>query len=264
LIKVGCCGWAIKGGMAAYFKQFNVIEIQSTFYSLPMFSTIESWRRAAPRGFEFTMKAWQAITHPISSPTWKRASSKISFDNPANVGSFKPTEENFRAWRDTKEIYKRLGASVCVLQSPPSFRCTPENISNISGFLEAVDMGDMVVGWEPRGDWLKHSDSINDICERFKLVHIVDPFRGETLTRHGPVYFRLHGIGSGEVNYGYKYSDSDLRTLLIRTSRIISADRGTYVMFNNVSMATDATRFKEMVRHQFKNNRRNTELRMER
>ena len=262
MIKVGCCGWAIKGGMAAYFKHFNVIEIQSTFYRLPLLSTAESWRAAAPTGFEFAMKAWQAITHPVSSPTWKKAAvSKTRFDNPANVGSFRPTEENFRAWNDTKEVYKHLGASFCILQSPPSFRCTPENTSNICLFLEAVDREGMVIGWEPRGDWPKHSAAVRKICERFNLVHVVDPFRDETLTRQGPAYFRLHGIGRGEVNYSYRYSDSDLRRLLIKASGIHSEDRAVYVLFNNISMAADAARFKETVRHQFGEDQSHSEVR---
>lgn len=60
-IKIGCCGFAM--GQQEYFRQFQVVEIQNTFYRLPRLATAEKWRRAAPPSFEFTMKAWQLITH---------------------------------------------------------------------------------------------------------------------------------------------------------------------------------------------------------
>ncbi|MEM5824892.1 MAG: DUF72 domain-containing protein, partial [Thermofilaceae archaeon] len=77
VIKVGTCGWSAKGGREAYFAHFSVIELQETFYKLPLEETAEKWRSRAPPGFEFVVKAWQAITHPPSSPTWKRSGLKI-------------------------------------------------------------------------------------------------------------------------------------------------------------------------------------------
>ena len=69
-MKLGMCGFTI--GAAAYFKQFPVVEVQQTFYDPPPIGTLEKWRRQAPAGFEFTMKAWQVITHLGESPTYRR------------------------------------------------------------------------------------------------------------------------------------------------------------------------------------------------
>ena len=73
--KVGCCGFVVS--QQEYFQLFNLIEIQNTFYQLPRLQTAEKWRATAPQGFEFTMKAWQLITHEPSSPTYRRLKSKI-------------------------------------------------------------------------------------------------------------------------------------------------------------------------------------------
>jgi uncharacterized protein YecE (DUF72 family) len=66
-IQVGCCGFA--AAKAKYHKNFAVVEIQQTFYQPPQEKTAEKWRNEAPPDFEFTLKAWQLITHPPQSPT---------------------------------------------------------------------------------------------------------------------------------------------------------------------------------------------------
>jgi uncharacterized protein YecE (DUF72 family) len=65
-----------------------LVEIQSTFYEIPArIETVKKWREEAPRDFEFTIKAFQVITHDSKSPTYKRL--KRKFGNPKNYGFFK-------------------------------------------------------------------------------------------------------------------------------------------------------------------------------
>jgi uncharacterized protein YecE (DUF72 family) len=66
-IKVGCCGFVV--AQKKYFSLFDLIEIQQSFYQMPKIETAQKWHSAAPAGFQFTMKAWQLITHEPSSPT---------------------------------------------------------------------------------------------------------------------------------------------------------------------------------------------------
>lgn len=49
--------------MREYFERFSIVEVQQTFYEPPARSTLLRWRESAPQGFEFTLKAWQLITH---------------------------------------------------------------------------------------------------------------------------------------------------------------------------------------------------------
>ena len=70
MIRVGCCGFPVK--KETYYKTFSVVEIQQSFYQLPRIETGKRWKEETPRHFEFTMKAWQLITHEPSSPTYRR------------------------------------------------------------------------------------------------------------------------------------------------------------------------------------------------
>jgi uncharacterized protein YecE (DUF72 family) len=75
MIKVGCCGFPVK--RETYYHTFQVAEVQQTFYQPPLLATGKRWREEAPPDFEFTMKAWQLITHEPSSPTYRRLRMKI-------------------------------------------------------------------------------------------------------------------------------------------------------------------------------------------
>ena len=95
-IKIGCCGWA--EGQKNYHSDFGVVEIQETFYQPGRIEKYEKWRNAAPPEFEFTVKAWQLITHEPSSPTYRKLKPSVPDGKKNRYGSFRPTEEVFATW----------------------------------------------------------------------------------------------------------------------------------------------------------------------
>jgi len=244
-VKIGTCGWSAKGGRSRYFQTFNVVELQSTFYQLPRPETADRWRSQAPEGFEFTVKAWQAVTHPPSSPTWRRCRFKPPRDSWDKYGFLRPTEENFNAWEQTLDICRRLQAKICVFQTPSSFRYSEENAGNVEAFFTSIHRDGLRLGWEPRGTWHEHPEEVRRLCESLDLIHVVDPLRRPPSTAGDILYFRLHGLGGREVNYRYRYTDDDLRRLAGIVKSLGGESRDVYVMFNNVFMFEDALRFKE-------------------
>ena len=232
-IKVGCCGFAV--AQKKYFELFKVIEIQQTFYQLPEIKTAEKWRSAAPPGFEFTMKAWQLITHVPSSPTYRRLRERIDPGKSDRYGGFRPTREVLEAWKRTSAFAKTLGASIIVFQCPASFRPLEQNVKNMRAFFGEIDREGFMFAWEPRGTW--PDELIKRLCEDLDLIHCVDPFKNEPL--FGAIdYFRLHGI----TDYVYTYTDKELEILRKKMS-----EKPTYVMFNNNTMKEDALRFMKIL-----------------
>ncbi len=229
-IKVGTCGFSMR--RHNYYLTFPVVEIQQTFYKLPRVTTAERWRAEAPVGFEFTMKAWQLITHEASSPTYRRLGKPIPAELRGRYGAFRPTEEVFAAWAQTRAFAEALGVTVIVFQCPPRFTPTPEHIANLRGFFSSIDRAGWRAAWEPRGAW--KPDTIRALCRELDLVHVVDPLKEVPL--HGAIrYYRLHGL----TGYRYVHTDQDLQRLRAACGENLP----TYCMFNNIFMAEDAVRF---------------------
>ncbi|MEM2214406.1 MAG: DUF72 domain-containing protein [Candidatus Nezhaarchaeales archaeon] len=232
--------------MKRYFEVFDLIELQSTFYKLPSVETAKKWRDEAPPNFIYTMKAWQALTHPPSSPTWRKSGLKISSEDYGKYGHLKPTRENFQAWERTLEVARALMCSVLVLQMSPSFIKSNENISNVVSFLNNVERPQgLVIGIEFRhNSW--DVETIRKLCEKLEIIHIVDPFKQSLATTLSQViYYRLHGLGRRA--YVYDYSMEELRHLYERWVKPYEKDKIVYVLFNNTNMANDALDFKKIV-----------------
>jgi uncharacterized protein YecE (DUF72 family) len=231
---VGCCGWT--EAQAKYFKRFETIELQTTFYQPPGDAAARRWKTQAPPGFRFCMKAWQLITHTPSSPTYRRLKSGISNSERDLYGSFRPSEQVTLAWERTLEIASIVDAQVIVFQCPASFLPTRENIRNLDRFFQNIDRDERVLAWEPRGTgW--NDELIRSLCSGNRLVHCVDPFdRGPVYG--ASIYWRLHGRGG----YRYEYTDQDLALIVSKLHSFPEQDL-RYVMFNNVTSKQDAIRF---------------------
>ncbi|MCD6563023.1 MAG: DUF72 domain-containing protein [Thermoproteales archaeon] len=246
-VKIGTCGWSVKGGRKEYYKYFNVIELQDTFYRLPKLNTVKKWRSEAPENFEFTLKAWQTMTHTPKSPTWRKNNIKVKKEDFKKYGFFRPTNEVFSAWEKFRENAKMLNAKIIVFQTPPSFKCTRENINNMKEFFNSIDRNRFILCWEPRGNWYENENILKQVLENLNLVHVVDILKRKPLVYRNILYFRMHGLGKGEVNYRYKYNDKDLQKIKNIIFSLQHEVREVYVMFNNIFMFHDALRLKKML-----------------
>jgi uncharacterized protein YecE (DUF72 family) len=235
-VKLGLCGFTI--GAAEYFRRFRVVEVQQTFYEPPQDRTMERWRRQAPPGFEFTLKAWQLVTHDASSPTYRRLKHPLDAADRELVGSFRLTPPVLRAWERTLQCTRLLRATAILLQCPRSFRPTDENVERLSVFCREVERPAGVrLVWEPRGPW--PSDVVRDLCRERDLVHAVDPFVTETVTPER-TYFRLHGVTGAR----HVYTDDELRRL---HTMLPEQAEDAYVLFNNIPRVIDAERFRTLL-----------------
>jgi uncharacterized protein YecE (DUF72 family) len=234
MFKIGCCGFLVN--KKEYFKKFSLVELQSTFYEIPAkIDTVNKWREEAPKDFEFTLKAFQVITHDSKSPTYKRL--KRKFGNPKNYGFFKNTKEVFEAWEMTREVAKVLNSKIVVFQCPASFKPERENIENFRKFFKKIKEKNFIFVWEPKGNWSENL--IKGLCKELNLIHCVDPFKQKPL--FGRInYFRLHGLDG--YNLKYKYTKEDLKNLLEFCNK-----KENYVLFNNLSMFEDAQIFQNLL-----------------
>jgi uncharacterized protein YecE (DUF72 family) len=234
LIRIGCCGF--RSSRESYYQLLDAVEVQHTFYQPPLVPTLKKWREEAPEGFEFTLKAWQLITHKASSPTYRRVKRQLTEEEKEGAGSFRPTPAVAAAWELTRECAAALGASAVLFQCPASFQPTRENVANLRKFFKKARRDGLNFCWEPRGGWPR--ETVRGLCEELDLWHVVDPF-AERTTTPARCYFRLHG----RRGWRYKYEEGELEEL----HSMLPEGAVSYVFFNNVEMGHDAVRFKEIV-----------------
>ena len=228
--KTGCCGFPLP--KLEYAKRFSVVEVQQTFYEPPRISTLQGWRALMPPDFEFTLKAWQLITHTAQSPTYRRLKTKLTLRELNKCGAFQWTPIVQRAWQTTRACADALCGRHVLFQCPARFTPTPQNVDQMRQFFTSIDRGALKLLWEPRGNW--PAPLILSLCKQLDLVHVVDPFLSQSVTTDF-VYFRLHG-GRG---FRHKFIGEELLSI----ARFIPASAPSYVMFNNINMLEDAMKF---------------------
>jgi len=227
-------------GAAAYFKKFRVVEVQQTFYDPPRLPTLEKWRADAPADFEFTVKAWQVITHLGTSSTYRRLKRAFSDRARAEAGGFRVNDTTLAAWETTIEACRALRATSLLFQCPASFRATDENTNAMRRFFSTIERPDGVrFLWEPRGPW--PDETVRSLCLDLGLTHAVDPFVRPSVTPE-LLYWRLHGNASAYASF----TDEELGQLVDWLPRDPSVE--TYVMFNNVPRVMDVERFRVLER----------------
>ena len=237
MMKLGMCGFTI--GAAAYVKRFPVVEVQQTFYDPPPPKTLEKWRQQGPPDFEFTMKAWQVITHFGTSRTYRRLRRPFSDAERAEAGGFRVNDTTLSAWSTTLDCARTLRATAILFQCPASFRASDENASAMRRFFAKIDRPENVkLLWEPRGPW--PDELVRSLCADLGLVHAVDPFIRRSLTPE-LLYWRLHGNRSHYANY----TDDELRQIIAWLPSDPSVD--AYVLFNNIPRVKDVRRFQELL-----------------
>jgi uncharacterized protein YecE (DUF72 family) len=194
-----------------YATFFNSIEINGSFYKLPLQKTLLKWTSMVPASFKFTFKLWQEITH-------------------AKDLAFK--EEDVSAFiKAISVIGERKG---CILiQFPPSLGVSaiPE-LDALLGYLRRVDDSwPLAVEFRNRS-W--HDARVYDILEKNEatvVVHDIPKSRTPFVDhRSAVIYLRFHGPTG---NYRDSYSESFLAEYATYIKEWLAENKTVYVYFNN-------------------------------
>ncbi|MEL9991043.1 MAG: DUF72 domain-containing protein [Thermoproteus sp.] len=234
---VGTCGFP--KSRKEIYKSLDAVELQETFYNFPREERMKALAEEAPPGFVFAVKVFQGLTHPAGSPTYRRTR---GFSPGPGHGLLRPTRENLELWDAFRRAVEPLRPRVYIFQTPPSMGV--ELLREAVEFFRTI-RGEGIFVWEPRGA-IASIPNLDEILSEVGVSLVVDPLR-KAVPRSPIYYFRLHGLGRGEVNYSYRYTDEDLARLL----EIVKKLENPYVMFNNVYMFEDAVRFKKLLKVSF-------------
>jgi uncharacterized protein YecE (DUF72 family) len=217
---IGCSGWVYKHWrgilypqglaqsrwFARYAEEFDTVEINASFYRLPLPSTFEGWRDKAPPGFRYAVKVNRFITH---------------------LKKLAVVEE---AVKQFTGLARLLGGTLGPLlyQLPPSLHL---DLPRLEAFL-ALLPDDLTHVFEFRHkSW--YVAETYALLDRFGASFCVHDMPGSVCERIAVgkvVYVRFHG---GEGKYWGRYSDERLLSWtdwLLEQSR---AGRAAWCYFNN-------------------------------
>jgi uncharacterized protein YecE (DUF72 family) len=219
-IHVGCSGWVYKHWRSIFYPDglpqtrwfghyaanFETVEINASFYRLPLPKTFEGWRDKAPPGFRYAVKVNRFITH----------SKKL-------LDCERPVDEFIALARLLGE---RLGP--LLYQLPPSLHRNDERLAR---FIERLP-SDLEHVFEFRHpSW--YADEVLALLDRHGIGFVTHDLAGLVSPRWASgrtAYVRFHGTGG---KYWGRYSEQQMAEwagwLLDQTA----AGRSCWAYFNN-------------------------------
>ena len=218
-VRIGTSGWVYphwrglfypeglpqKRWLAHYASVFDTVEINNTFYRLPAADTFIAWRRQAPRGFVYAVKASRFLTHQKK---------------------LRDPEESLRLFF---ERARHLGESLgpILYQLPPRWRADPQRFH---GFLSRLPARYTHVVEFRDQSWFV--EEIFALMERFGVAHCIHDFPALTVPLRAtaaPVYLRFHG----DVGYSGDYAPKALEAWARRIERWRADGLPVFAYFNN-------------------------------
>ncbi|MFB6456603.1 DUF72 domain-containing protein [Chitinophaga sp. Hz27] len=199
--------------LEVYGKLFNSIEINSSFYNLPMPKTMERWADSVPEDFKFSFKLWQGISHARD----------LNF-SPEDVHRF-------------LQVINHVGAHKgCLLvQFPPSLRAGA--FPKVKELLEILSTADEDQSWQIALEFRHQSwyrDETRALLESYKAIMVYHDKSQGAITlddqEQAAIYVRFHGP---EGNYRHSYDDSYLYEYAQYVREWLDAGKDIYAYFNN-------------------------------
>ena len=237
-VHVGCSGWVYKHWRGLFYPEglpqkrwferyadeFDTVEINASFYRLPLESTFDNWRQKAPNGFRYALKVNRFITH------------------------LKKLVGVEQALDDFVTLARRLDHTLGPLlyQLPPSLKL---DLDRLEAFLRLLP-SDVASVFEFRN----RSWYVPETCallDRYGASFCVHDMPGSATERiaAGPIaYVRFHGA---EGKYWGRYSDEALLSWADWILDQSQKGRSVWCYFNNDihgHAIEDARTLKSMVR----------------
>ncbi|WP_102694203.1 DUF72 domain-containing protein [Rummeliibacillus pycnus] len=251
MIHIGLTGWGDHPSLYSqtttsrdklydYSGHFPVVELDTSFYSIPTVGNVQKWIAETPKHFQFVVKAYQGMTGHLRD------------ENP-----YGNTQEMFDAFKEAIHIFKKAGKLALILvQFPPWFDCQQKNVQYIRYIKEQLAEFPIAIEFRNR-TWYsaQFMDGTLNFLKQQGLFHTVcdEPQVGEgsvplvPISTGDKVLFRIHGRnvhgwrnpGNNEqwrkVRFLYDYTTEELASLKEKVEQLQNTAKEVYVLFNNNS-----------------------------
>jgi uncharacterized protein YecE (DUF72 family) len=233
-VRIGTSGWIyrhwrgvfyppklpVSRWFAFYNEWFDTVEINNTFYRLPSPEAFLGWRKQAPPGFVYAIKASRFLTH---------------------MKKLKDPEEPLeRILGRARQLGPHLGP--VLYQLPPRWGC---DVGRLRQFIAALPL-DLCHVFEFRDpSW--YNAEVRALLTETGMSFCIHDLRGfpcpEWVT--GPVVY-LRFQGPTQVAYAGRYEFGHLRRWAERIRELRASGRAVYAYFNNDDRGHALTNAREL------------------
>ncbi|MFZ0917874.1 MAG: DUF72 domain-containing protein [Candidatus Udaeobacter sp.] len=240
-----------------YAQHFELVEVNSTFYSVPEPRMVERWCAATPDDFTFDVKLHQLFSFhstPVKllPPELQRraetdAKSKVKATPKLQEALLKNFLRSISVLRDVGKL------GVLLLQLSPAFSPRKHQLSELEPLIGMLGEHDLAIEFRNR-NWAigEQLESTIDFLRRHRVIFVnvdtpasdhftVMPSDVSEVTNPKSVYLRLHGRSAKAyvtgktvaARFDYDYSDREIAEVANRSKKLAEESSEAHVIFNN-------------------------------
>ena len=240
-----------------YAQHFELVEVNSTFYSVPEPRMVERWCAATPNDFTFDVKLHQLFS--FHSTPAKLLPPELQRRAETNAkGKVKSTpdlqEALFKTFLHSMSIIRNAGKlGLVLLQLSPAFSPRKHQLSELEPLIEMLGDYDLAIEFRNR-NWAVDDqlESTIDFVRKHRVIFVnVDTpasdhftvMRSDVdeVTNPKAAYLRLHGRNAKAyitgktvaARFDYNYSDREITEVADRSRKLAQEARELHVIFNN-------------------------------
>jgi uncharacterized protein YecE (DUF72 family) len=204
-----------KSRLNYYSTLFNSVELNNTFYKIPLSSTFEKWSNDVEPDFRFSVKLWKSITHV----------KELAF-NEDDIETF------------VKRANFLLDKKGCILLQFPG-KITLEYFNKVEEILKVITSSDDTGEWNKavelrNASW--HTGETFELLNEYNASMVLHDFPkgkiAEVTSKADFVYVRFHGpTGNYKGSYSYEF----LSQKAVQIKEWLSSGKDVYAYFNNTA-----------------------------
>jgi uncharacterized protein YecE (DUF72 family) len=240
-----------------YAQHFELVEVNSTFYSVPEPRMAERWCAATPDGFTFDVKLHQLFSFhstpaKLLPPDLQKRAETDAKGKVKSTGGLQ--EALLKIFLRSMSIIRDAGKlGVLLLQLSPAFSPRKHQLSELNSLIEMLSDYDVAIEFRNRnwavGDQLEstidfvrkdHAIFVNidaPVSDHFTVM----PSDLDEVTNPKIAYLRLHGRNAKAyitgktvaARFDYDYNDKEIAEVAERSKKLAQEARELHVIFNN-------------------------------
>ncbi len=240
-----------------YSQHFDLVEVNSTFYSVPEPRMVERWCAVTPDDFTFDVKLHQLFSFHSTPVNLLPPDLQSGAETDAK-GNVKATPDMQEALlktflRGTAIIRSSGKLGVLLLQLSPAFSPRKHRLSELEPLIDMLNGYELAIEFRNRnwtvGDQL---ESTTDFVREHGAIFVnvdapasdhftVMPSDVDEVTNPNVAYLRLHGRNAKAyitgktvaARFDYNYNDNEIAEVAERSRKLAREARAVHAIFNN-------------------------------